>query len=74
MMFRGADVFTAASSNQQPAAHRSQSANATDKSKLIKTGAYEFDHVRSHLWAYRRTWEKSPGAKKSGGVEHAVVV
>lgn len=46
MIFRGADVFTAALSNQMPAAHRSQSANATGKSKLIKTGdAYEFSLI-----------------------------
>lgn len=64
--------------NQLPAAHHSQSANATGKSKLIKTGD-AYDPVHSRLWAYRKTGESirvSPGAKKktSGGMEHTAVV
>lgn len=42
--------------NQLPAAYHSQSANATGKSKLIKTGD-AYDPVHSHLWVYRRTGE-----------------
>lgn len=71
MIFRGPDVSTAA--------HHSQFANATGKSKLIETED-AYDPVHSHLWAYRRTGENikvSPGAKKKkqvGGMEHTAVV